>query len=148
MKEIPLTQGKVALVDDADYEWLNQWKWCASRRSKTWYAVRSSCKIYMHRVIMDSPEIQVDHEDLDGLNNQRANLRLATDVQNQQNTGVSHNNRSGFKGVSWKKSHRKWQAYIRVDGKNRFLGYFDDPEEAKRVRDQSAILYHGGFARS
>lgn len=92
---IPLTQGKFALVDEADYEWLNQWNWQLSNG----YAVRSRRipkgkrqAIYMHRVVCNAPiGTEVDHLDSDGLNNRRSNLRIATTSQNQRNRGPAGN---------------------------------------------------------
>src|ERR1043165_2122866 len=86
-REIPLTQGYVALVDDCDYEWLSQWKWCAhvAKGGRTAYAFRAK-GIAMHRVIMNAPEgMDVDHRDHNGLNNTRANLRICTHAENQRN---------------------------------------------------------------
>lgn len=106
---IPLTQGQFAVVDAADFEFLNQWKWFAHWNSKTksFYAVRSGARvngrqaaILMHRAILgcvlhDGSE--VDHRDHDTLNNRRSNLRLAG-KQNQHNQNIRKDNTSGFKG--------------------------------------------------
>ncbi len=85
MKEIRLTQGKVALIDDADFEWLSQWKWRCSRHFRTWYAMRTvhslgkTMTVSMHRLITGAkPGEQVDHVDGNGINNQRNNLRFVT----------------------------------------------------------------------
>lgn len=85
MKEIPLTQGKVALVDDEDCERLNQFKWYALKRPNTWYAVRNvwvenkRTAISMHREIMDASRGQeIDHKNGDGLYNLKVNLRFCT----------------------------------------------------------------------
>ena len=92
MKELPLTQGKAALVDDADFEWLSQWKWTAMRAKDTWYAVRKPyvgkvrLTVMMHRQIANTKDgMHTDHRDGNGLNNQRTNLRSATPTQNQHN---------------------------------------------------------------
>src|ERR1700741_189957 len=123
MKEIPLTQGKVALVDDGDFEKVDRYKWHASRVvSKTtgrikWYAKRNACRartpkgsahLYMHRLILDAkPEIQIDHQDTDGLNNTRNNLRRATSRQNAANS-VKKRGISSFKGL-YRTSEGRWQ---------------------------------------
>lgn len=89
MKEIPLTQDKVALVDDADYDWLMQYKWAAHHRSGRWYAIRAKRKngkqkqYHMHREIMKCPDdMVVHHVDNNGLNNTRNNLQICTQQEN------------------------------------------------------------------
>ena len=96
MKEIVLTQGKVALVDDEDHEYLNQFKWCAANNGGTFYAIRKACydgkwiTERMHRVLFDIPPgKEIDHIDHNGLNNQRSNLRIVTRQQNKFNASVS-----------------------------------------------------------
>jgi hypothetical protein len=154
MKRIKLTQSKFALVDDEDYEYLNQWNWYAQKDDKTCYAKRSYSigngkqkTIYMHRVIAERMGIHnPDHIDIDGLNNQRNNLREATDNQNKANRTLFKNNTSGYKGVSWNKYNKKWVAYIRVNKKRIHLGYFNDIKDAARAYNEAAIKYFGEFA--
>lgn len=154
-KEIPLTQGKVAIVDAADYDWLMQWKWCAYYHRGVWYAMRAICKptgshqcVHMHRAILNAPRhLQVDHINGDGLDNTRQNLRLCTNQQNSQNQGIAGNNTSGFKGVSYNKANRKWVAYIKLDGRRIHLGSFSSPQEAARAYDRKALELFGEFAR-
>lgn len=146
MKEIPLTKGQVAWVDDNDHGWLNQWKWCATRVRHTYYAVRRAGKrfLYMHRVILpDAP--RVDHRDGNGCNNQRENLRAATPAQNCQNRRLASNNKTGFKGVSWASRLNQYKAYI-WDGRSIHLGYFRDVIDAARAYDVAALQRFGEFA--
>ena len=155
-KQIPLTQGKFAVVDDEDYDWLMKYKWCARKRVDgiTWYACR---KIYvdgrwyqqqMHRLILNPPEYLVcDHINGDGLDNRRTNLRLATTKQNVRNRRLSSNNTTGFKGVSVPTSGNKYQAQIRVDGRLIFLGLFSNKIDAALAYNEAALKYHGKFAR-
>lgn len=155
MREIQLTRGKVALVDDADYEWLNQWKWCANKESNTFYAVRKIKSngrwvfIRMHRLILGltDPKIYADHIDGNGLNNQRSNLRQATNMQNQMNRGAQKNNALGIKGVFFYKHTNKYKAHIRLNGIAKTLGYFHNLEEAVAVRREAELKYFGEFAR-
>ncbi len=155
MKEISLTQGKVALVDDGDYEYLNQWKWFAHKyKNNKWYAERSEGwgvfekKIRMHRIITNAPTgMEVDHKDNNGLNNQRQNLRVCTKSQNIANTNKIANTTSKFKGVSWRSDSKKWKAQIEVNKKAINLGSYSDPEEAARVYDDAATKYYGEFAK-
>ena len=154
MKQIPLTQDKYALVDDEDFEYLNQWKWFAHKDKNTWYAQRNQTidinkriVIHMHRVILQ--EEKIDHKDGNGLNNQRYNLRKASDLQNSRNKGIYKNNISGYKGVSFRKQSTKnpYQARIRVNKQEINLGSFSTAIEAALVYDQAAKQYFGEFAR-
>ena len=156
MKEIPLTRGKVALVDDADFEWLNQTKWHARKnKNGNWYASGYLKKgkgdyksILMHREILrlTDPKIQGEHKDGNGLNNQRGNLRLATNQQNSMNTKKKKNAASKYKGVSWAKTNSKWVAKIRLNGTLMHLGYFKNEIAAAYAYNNAAIMYFGEFA--
>lgn len=151
MKEIKLTQGKVALVDDEDFESLNAYKWCASKHHNTFYAVRTTIrvggkqtKVRMHWDIMDGKSI--DHIDHDGLNNQRANLRFCTNSQNLMNTRKQDNTSSVYKGVSWYKRTGKWLAQIQINNKGISLGYFDSEIDAAKAYNNKAIEFFCEFA--
>jgi hypothetical protein len=156
MKLIPLTKGKFAQVDDADFEWLNQWKWSANGTADK--AVRRGTKvddvpgklILMHRVVLGLPSTQhphVDHKDCNGLNNQRCNLRICNQSQNQANQRLSKNNTSGYKGVVWHSGANKWMARIVVHRKGIYLGIFIDKLEAVKAYRRAAVEYFGEFAR-
>ena len=148
MKQIPLTRGKYALVDDRDYETLSRFRWHAINRSGWWYAAKGSAPNveYMHRVIA-RPEggLLVDHKDGDGLNNVRENLRVATHAQNMRNRKIQKNNTSGFKGVHL--DCGKWRAKIKYNGQWTHLGLYLDPVQAARVYDAKAKELFGEFAR-
>ncbi len=125
--EIALTQGKVALVDPEDYEWLSKFKWYAHKESNTlFYAVRKENTIRMHRVIIRACKGQeVDHINGNALDNRKSNLRIATHSQNMANCHKVWA-KSGFRGVTWQKSGKKWQAQLA----SKYLGVFNTPEEA------------------
>lgn len=150
MKRIPLTQGKYALVDDEDYERVNNLKWHACKHHNTWYALHSPTEkppVKMHRFIMNAAKgVQVDHSDGDGLNNQKSNLRKATHSQNIWNSRLKKNNTSGFKGVHWNKIRKVYQAYIYSNNKHIYLGGYSDPEKAARAYDKKARELFGEFA--
>lgn len=160
MKEIQLTQGKVTVVDDKDFEWLSQWKWCAHLhpQSGKYYVVRSKTTkgkkktVRMSREILEITEtnIYVDHINGDTLDNRRDNLRSATNTQNQWNSGLSTSNTKGLKGISYsptRTSFKKWQAKIRFGGKRLHIGYFETPEEAASAYLRKARELHGEFFR-
>jgi hypothetical protein len=151
---IPLTQGKVALVDAHNYAWLNQFKWYALHKHGRWYAARhvglpngKQATQYMHRVVMGvtDPKIQVDHKNRNStLDNRENNLRLATHSQNQHNQGVRKQNISGFKGVS--PYHGRWRTLISVNGANKYVGSYDTRAEAAQAYNAAALLCHKDFS--
>lgn len=151
MKKIKLTQGKYALVDDADFKWLNQWKWSLNSSGRSlFYAARSlnGKGIKMHRVIMNAPrEKQVDHINGNGLNNQRKNLRLCTKLENSKNRRININNTSGYKGIIWYKKYNKWNVQISINGKRKNLGYFIKIKDAIKIYKNASNKYFGKFAR-
>lgn len=153
MKEIKLTQGKVALVDDGDYKYLSQFKWCAHKHRNNFYAMRQSRingkrkSILMHREIMNAPnDRQIDHKDHNGLNNCRINLRICTNQENSRNSKCYANNMSGFKGVVWIKRERKWRAKITIKDKKIYLGSFLSLKDAAVAYNNAASKYFGEFA--
>jgi hypothetical protein len=159
-REIPLTQGHVAIVDDEDFKRVNQYKWCAMaglRRDgtiKCIYATRSirvnGRKItqYLHRFILEisDPTLQIDHIDHNGLNNQRSNLRTATRSENQWNQRKLEGCSSPYKGVTLRKSDAKWVAEIKVNGKKHYLGCFADEQDAAIAYNRAAVAHFGDFA--
>lgn len=154
MKEIPLTQGYVALVDDADYERLSQWNWSVWMRGHAAYAIRTSVDehgkkktIHMHRLILGAPpSMLTDHIDGNGLNNQQVNLRQCTSHQNSCNRRGRLGTSSRYKGVCWYKRDQKWAAYIKADGRTRHLGYFQVEAEAADAYKIAAAIEFGEFA--
>lgn len=148
---IPLTRGKVAVIDFSDFEKVRDLNWQALRGSKTWYAVTTveRRQIYMHRLLMSAGKNQlVDHKDGDGLNNRRQeNLRFATNHQNHQNRSYYPVGSSRFKGVYFHKPAKKWVARISLNNKTTHVGIFEDEEDAARAYDSAARRHYGEFAR-
>jgi hypothetical protein len=144
--EIPLTQGKVALIDDEDYDKIKDYKWYACRRRSVFVAQTWDSK-FMHRIIMDAKSGEmVDHINGDPLDNRRQNLRLVTNKQNLQNSCKWTKGTSQYKGVSWQSTRHKWLAQIMVDGKVKFLGYHETELEAAKAYNEGAVKYFGEYA--
>lgn len=143
MKLINLTRGKIAIVDDEDFEFLDQWKWCVDGKG---YAVRHQSKseykngirkmVKMHTIINKTPTgSQTDHINRNRLDNRKENLRTVNASQNQHNTKVSSVNTSGFKGVYWDKKYKRWCARAWFMGKSIFGGGFKNKLEAVKSYD-------------
>jgi hypothetical protein len=144
MKEIKLSQGKVAMVDDSDYDYLMKWKWCAQKSKQTFYAVRNP-NIKMHRVIMCTPEdMQIDHINGNGLDNQKYNLRNCTPNQNRKNRKRRKNGTSKYKGVCYHRGGIEASAW--ANNTKYIIGYFKTEEAAAMAYDEKAKELHGEFA--
>jgi len=135
-KIIWLTQGQFTLVDDDDYEWLNQWKWQSVKDNRVFYAVKNFTYqkgkrrlIKMHRLIL-------------GI----TNLRVVTDSQNMSNRASAKNSTSKYLGVCWDKFMNRWRAVIQKDRKNKKLGSFSNEIDAALAYNKAAIELHGEFA--
>lgn len=150
-KEIKTYSGHVVLVDDEDYEYLNQWTWSIDNKG---YARRKRLKsesikgmVRLHQeVIHADPPLQIDHIDRDKRNNTRINLRIATNQQNCQNRSPFIGKTSRYKGVSFHKRDKKFYSNIRIDSKLKFLGIFDCEFDAAKAYDVHAVKYFGEFA--
>lgn len=155
---ITLTQGYTALVDDEDVERvLACGSWHVSIETGGVYAVhtqripgtRKTVSVRLHRFIMNAPdESDVDHINGDGLDNRRANLRLCTDSENQRNARKQkRQTASRYKGVTWHKAVKRWQAQIQVAGRNQYLGVFHSEIDAARAYDAAARVVSSKFAK-
>lgn len=148
---IPLSRGMSAIVDAADFDQLSQWKWYAQKCGSKYYAARhergTARVLLMHRELLAPPELmEIDHEDGDGLNNCRSNIRLATHRENNLNKGPTRRSTSGIKGVSFDKATGKWRATIRTLGHSIYLGIFISKDDAGNAYRNAANRLHGQFA--
>ncbi len=155
MKEIPLSKGYVALVDDEDYEELMRYKWHVGSYGPRPHAMRkvrpaegeTVTRIAMHRQITGAPKgMDVDHINHQTLDNQRANLRVCTRSQNMMNMRKRPGCSSRFKGVCWNKANDNWIAYIMVNYCQKTIGYFDDEVDAARAYNAEARVKFREFA--
>jgi hypothetical protein len=150
--------SEFALVDDCDYEEVSKHTWQLKVEGTRKYAVRCECNhghqqtIRMHQPIiarmgLDRTGMDIDHRDRCGLNNCRANLRLASRSQNNANMSRHKDNMSGVKGVDWHKRTNKWRARIACNGKHHHLGLFTNLQDAGKAYNAAALKYFGEFAR-
>lgn len=155
MKKIKLSQGKFALVDDDDFEHLSQWRWYFQpSRNGNGYAVRRTYiknnkfeYASMHASLFNDKRMR-DHEDGNGLNNQRSNLRVATRSQNNMNRKKQKNpTASKYKGVKKSASGKKWISYIYKNKKSIYLATHKTQKQAAISYNLAAKKYHGKFAR-
>jgi len=151
MKELVLLHGEIAYVDYEDFDRIKDYKWFYEARPNTVYVARW-CPILkrlirLHREILNAPKgITVDHIDGNGLNNTKANLRLATTSQNGANTKSRARNKSGYKGVS-RHQKDKWQVHLKCGNKKLYLGLFTDLKEAAKAYNIAALEHFGEFAK-
>jgi hypothetical protein len=144
---IPLTQGKFAIVDAADYEWLSKHKWLAMISDNTIYAFRkvNGKVILMHRAIMKPRKGQVvDHINHNGADNRRSNMRNCSRRENACNGRARRNSSSQYRGVS--RHGDKWSATVGYRWAHIHVGLFVEEIEAARAHDRMAIMLHGRFA--
>lgn len=149
MKQIPLSQRKFALVDDEDFDFLNKFKWYAHKGGNTYYAVIKEnwfIVTRMHRLILgvENECIIIDHIDRNGLNNQKSNLRICNNSENQANRIKKRFCSSNYKGVYFDKKNNKWICHFN----RKHIGYFDSEIEAAITYDAAAINKFGEFART
>lgn len=148
---IPLSQGCWAIIDVADLPLVAAHVWTVMHVGRTSYARRcvKGKTILLHRVIFGADEsVRVDHEDGDGLNCRRSNMRPATYAQNNCNTRLRSDNKAGFKGVRKHSQCNKFQASICTNGVRTYLGLFSTAEEAHAAYCKASAEQHQQFGRT
>lgn len=145
MKQIQLTQNKIALINDEDFVLVSKYNWYYN--SGYAKAYHNGKRIRMHRLILGARKGQVvDHRNKIGTDNQRSNIRLCTVKENNRNTTLRKDNTSGYKGVSLDKTTGHWKPIVYVNGKPKTVGQFKDKHHAALAYDMWTIFFHKEFA--
>ena len=153
MKEIPLSRGMVALVDDDDFERVNRFKWHVTKGRNDFYAERNlrvnegKGRQLLHSFLLPHRKgLHVDHINHNTLDNRRDNIRICTVSQNHMNRRKGTGTTSKYKGVYWHTAAGMWQVATKKNYKRIFIGYFKDEEDAARAYDAKATELFGEFA--
>ena len=152
MRKIRLTQNKFTLVDNKDFKYLKQFQWQYYRgyakRGKWDKTIKNNRTIFMHSEILKTPKgFLADHVNGIKLDNRRKNLRIANYSQNGMNKRMQKNNKSGYTGVSWDQTNRKWTSRIKVNNKYLNLGYFINKTIAHQAYIKASKIYFKEFRR-
>lgn len=146
MREILLTQGYVALVDDEDFNLVSKFKWHVAIRRRTNYAgctLPNKDHLLMHRLLLPD-SIEVAHRDGNGLNNQRHNIRPCTPSQNRRGIqSKALGKTSIYRGVHWDLARGVWKTEIKINGQKKFVGRFKIEREAAVAYNEAAIFFFG-----
>lgn len=149
MKEIEITKGYKAIVDDDDYDKLCEYKWSANVSKNTCYVVSriNGKNIGMHRFILNAEDGKdVDHINGNGLDNRKSNLRVCTHAQNLMNMKLRTDSTSGKKGVGFDKKSKSWRVQIIYNGIRKYLGRYKNKEDAINAREKAEIEFFGEYA--
>lgn len=154
-KEIKLTRGLISIIDDEDFDKVNLYKWYAAKNGNTCYAAtgitinKKQKTLLMHRYILGCEDKKdlIDHIDMNGLNNQKNNIRISNKYQNSSNRNKTALNKSGYKGVCWDKRSNRWRAQLVVKQQKIYLGTYYCLIKAAKAYNEAAIKYHGEFAK-
>lgn len=134
--------------DLEDYDKIKHCCWCENVLNRNYHALmsrdtKSGDTVCMHWLLCGKG---YDHIDRNPFNNRKSNLRKAEQSDNAKNISIPKNNTSGIIGVCWKKDRAKWKAYIRLNDKQKHLGYFNGKNDAIKARLTAEQKYFGEFA--
>jgi len=148
MIKLLLTNNMFAFIDKEDFEKIALYKWTFTKANKHYGRVKSNTGLFLHRLIMNAPQnLEVDHINGDTLDNRKSNLRLVSRKHNQKNMTLSRRSKSGYKGVSWHKKAKKWQAHLMSDGIRIYLGLYLFKEDAAKAYNIASLAHHGEFGK-
>lgn len=156
MIEISLTQNKFTIIDDKYFDLISQYKWYVHKNGNNYYVMTHDRQvIYMHRLILENKlgrtlqkNEEVDHINMNSLDNRECNLRVCTKSQNAMNKNKQKGSYSSiYKGVYWNKKTEKWRSKIMINGKSIHLGLFHNEEEAAKIYNKASERYFKDFAK-
>lgn len=128
-----------AIIDTEDLDKISNQKWCLDKN----YYVKNSSQKYLHRILLGETNLYVDHINGNTLDNRKQNLRLCTNSENLQNrVNIPVNNTSGVIGVHFDKARNKWKVEIGINGKNKYIGRYDNLDEAIKERQNAKLQYY------
>jgi len=137
-----------AIIDTEDIEKVENYKWAFGAYHHVTTMIEKN-SVGIQNIIMGFKPIKnriIDHKDRNPLNNRKSNFRFCTNAENSRNSSLRKTNKSGFKGVSWRKDRKRWTARIKLNGKQLWVGTFKDKLKAAKAYNAAAIKYHGEFA--
>lgn len=149
----PYKYGKVALVDDEDFEWLSKYNWQyqpkkhGDRVIAEIFGLGKRTKVYMHRLVTDCPtDMLVDHANHNTLDNRKSNLRICTGTQNQGNKFVRSDSSTGYKGIMWDDFRKRWLVAVKHKDYGKISGRFKSLKDAVDFYNENALEMFGEFA--
>ena len=140
-------QGNSCMIDKNDYQKVSMAYWGKYKDSNYFCSCFGGTKHWLHRYIMDAKSGDyVDHINNNFDDYRRTNLRICDNAENNRNRWLQKNNTSGYPGVNWSKREQKWRARIKVDGREKYLGLFDDKNDAIKAKKDAEEKYFKDFS--